>query len=319
MIKWLSGLFDTSWLDPVGNFDFGPEPGPIDEKLWPHWPKGSLPHSRRIAEAALFRYQPKRYLEAPETWYRMVWDADYKWKSQSRFSGAGLSSGHYFALTPSGADAEMAAYKANKDDYELLRLNVAIDRILDLTNFDTLTWFYKKHFRPERDWHWAIILDSLFEQQLGGDSHTDFAGHRALLDGYNGIAFFSARTSGRHWLEPGRFVRRDLDLIGYTHEAMLADLDCINVVIYFGHNIVRSTRTIEVRGKTFANRLFGASNSEIDKVFSDDPARPPGMDLTFDALQARTERFAWATYPRIVEESFSELEKRRKAGLPASS
>jgi hypothetical protein len=76
------------------------------------------------------------------------------------------------------------------------------DNVLDLTDRDSLRWFYKKHF-SDTDWHWAIILDALLEQQLGGDSYSDFAGHTALLDGYNGIVFFGARSLGCHWPNPG--------------------------------------------------------------------------------------------------------------------
>src|SRR5262249_573983 len=224
----------------------------VDKSSWPNWQAGSLPHSLNLAVASLYRYQPNKYLELGDTWYRMVWDLDHNWAARNRYAGEYSLPGHFFAVSPAGALAEMQTYNVNIEDYELLCFNLSIDNLLDLTDLRTIEWFYKQHFSREYV-HLALILDSFFYQQLGGDQFNDFAGHVALLYGYNGIVFFSARTIKSHWPRPGSLLEGSLsgglalDLRLMDYEAMRGDNECINVVIFFGHNVVRATHSISFK------------------------------------------------------------------------
>jgi hypothetical protein len=234
----------------------------------------------------------------------MVWDLEHKWHASGRYAGREIAPGHFFSTNVRTAKAERGAYPKSDDDSVLLAYTVSIDNLLDLTDKTALSWFYKEHFEPDRDWHWALILDSLFHQQLGGDSHNAFAGHRALLDGYNGIIFFSVRGAETWWADPGSMRSRNWDLVGSYHDG-LVERGRINVVIFFGHNVVRSTHRIASSTTVTENPLFHASMDEIDRVFADDPLRPKDVDLSYSTLRQRAERIGWVQTPRIVEELLS--------------
>jgi hypothetical protein len=304
MANWFSGLIDRILgLNNLFDVDQPPAPDePTDPSEWPNWPAGSKPHSIRLPKAKLYRYQDKKYLETGATWYHMAWDLDRKWAAKNRYSGKDISPGHFFSVHPNGALAEMNAYDADVSGSELLEYTISIDNLLDLTDIEALSWFYKKHFAPENDWHWGVMLDSLFDQQMGGDNHNAFAGHKALLDGYNGIVFFGARASERFWADPGSMRHRDWDLVAYDHEAMRQEPECINVVIYFGHNVVGATHEIVYAVGKIENALFGAGIEEIDAVFAGDPLKPSDVDLHYETLRERVERIAWLGKPGIVEE-----------------
>lgn len=239
----------------------------------------------------------------------MFWDTERKWSAHNRFAGQQTCPGHFFSLDPAGALAELNAYGVepkNYEEYALLRFDMSLNNVLDLTDWYCLPWFYKKHFSGDTDsMHWEQLLDALLEQQLGGDSHNDFAGQKALLDGYNGIVFFGARSLGSLWPNPGslKFDRggslgsRDLDLIGLNYGEMRADPKYINVVLYFGHNVVRATRQISFENIVVGNQLFQAPYSEIDHRFLIDPDRPADEDLTYDSLRDRVERTVWPRTP----------------------
>src|SRR5262245_55314715 len=109
---------------------------PIDPKKWLHWPSGSLPHSLQVPKIKLYRYHPRQYLDTSERWYRMFWDGDHKWATKARFAGDGVVPGHFFSLSPQGALAEIEAYQANVEDYELACYTMSVDRVLDLTSLE---------------------------------------------------------------------------------------------------------------------------------------------------------------------------------------
>lgn len=307
--KWLLGRPPAADTDFLWSYS-----GDVSERssapnIWPNWPKGTLEHSRQLREVKLYRYQPKAHTDLTDTWYHMIWDVQRKWDAKDRFSGQHISPGHYFSLSKGGADAELAHYKGDPAGRELLVYTVTIDNLLDLTSMEALKWFHTRHFNTAQDWHWAVILDSLFDQQSGGDVHNSFAGHKAILDNYTGIIYFGARACAEYWDEPGSMKERDWDLIGFPHMAMMEDDACVNVAIYFGHNVVQATRQIECGGQTVANSLFGASYDRISEVFMADPSRPPDEDLTFESERTRAERIAWISSPGIVEENWRPEEK----------
>jgi hypothetical protein len=194
------------------------------------------------------------------------------------------------------------------NDCELLRLDMSIDNLLNLTDEEALQWFYKKHF-TDRYVHWAVILDTFLEQKLGGDGHNNYAGHMAMMDGYNGIIFFGARAIESYWPNPGQLKfapgghsggdHRDLDLAFLDLIDMREDRKCINVVIYYGHNVVRRTHAIHNRQNVLENKLFGTSYAEIDSVFADDPAKPAAVDLSYERLRERTKGIKWMSKPSI--------------------
>jgi hypothetical protein len=235
----------------------------------------------------------------------MFWDVERKWTKQNRFAGQSISSGHFFAVTPDGALAELNAYHENVEEYDLLRFTIFIDNLLNLTARGSLDWFYEKYLFGPKNLHWALILDSLLAQQLGGDNFNDYAGHKALLEGYTGLVFFGARAAASHWPNPGTLElshggslnSRDPDLIAYQHEAMRDDPACINVVIYFGQSVVSAIREIAINDTIIKNRLFRASHALIDDVFMKDPEKPPNDDLTYENLRARAARIRWLTTP----------------------
>jgi hypothetical protein len=253
-----------------------------------------------MSEAELYRYHPKKYIERGAVWYRMFWDRDRKWLSENRYAGQYIASGHFFSVSPVGALAEMEAYQANLEEYELIRIKMSIDNLLDLTNIEAVSSFYEKHFDTTDYSHPAIILDSFLDQQRGGDRFNAFVGQKALSDGYNGIVFFGARAINKYWEEPGSMKYRDLSLIGYLLETMREDEECINVVVYFGHNVARCTHTVSfIDQEEITNNLFSAPIVDVDKVFLDDPARPHDADLTWENLRSRVERVIWRNKPGI--------------------
>jgi hypothetical protein len=311
MATWLSrlrralGLEDASPIPERGVAP--PVAQPADEREWPHWPRGSLPNSLKLRDVSLYRYQPKRYLELGATWYRMFWDVDRKWNAENRYSAQDISPGHYFSVSAVGASAEMNAYGANIEDYELLRFEMSIDNLLNLTDRTSITWFYNKHFQGDKNWHWAIILNALVNQKKGGSAFNAFAGHKALLDGYDGIVFFGARALTSIWPDAGSMVfvdgwtgDRDLNLVDFDYLDMRDDPACINVVIYFGHNVVRSTRRFYINDMIIRNDLFAASNATIDTVFSNDPNRLSEEDLTYENLRHRVDRIGWVGKTGII-------------------
>src|SRR5688572_33059565 len=74
-------------------------------RSWPNWPQGSLPHSRRLTETQLYRYQPTRYLDIGSSWYRMVWDLEHKWHASGRYAGQDIAPGHFFGVNVETAQA----------------------------------------------------------------------------------------------------------------------------------------------------------------------------------------------------------------------
>lgn len=311
MSGWLSRLrralsFENLFDDPEPNPAASTSP-PLNGSEWPHWPEGSLPESLKLKDVSLYRYQAKKYLELGTTWYRMFWDVDRKWNAQNRYSGEDISSGHYFSVSAGGALAELNAYGGNVEDNELLRFDISIDNLLNLTDRTTLTSFHNKHFQGTKDWHWAIILNALVNQEKGGNTFNAFAGQKALLDGYDGVVFFGARALTSIWPNAGSmdFVDgwtgdRDLNLVDFDYFDMVDDPNSINVVIYFGHNVVRSTRAIYGNDITINNDLFAASHATIDDVFMQDPSRPPDADLTYENLRLRVGRIYWSTIPGMI-------------------
>lgn len=210
-------------------------------------------------------------------------------------------SGHFFSLSPAGAKAEIKAYGVNVDDYELIEYKVKLKNFLNLTGMDELTWFYKNYFEHDRHFHWAIVLDALLNQEKGGDTFNDFAGHSAFLAGYRGVVFFGARAIEKYWPDPGslKVQERDLDLIGYdTYPGMLADKDCINVAIYSVHNVVQCIRCVKFKDKIVDNAYFDQSYKVIESLFNSDPTKPASQ-MSHEDLLNHAGRFAWGITPKI--------------------
>lgn len=282
-----------------------------EESGWPNWPRGKMPHSRNLSNTPLYRFQPKKYLTPDDHWHRMFRDLDHKWAGPYRFAGKDVSPGHFFSIDPAGALAEWKAYGSDIETAELLDLSMSLDNLLDLTDQDALKWFFERHFDVESI-HWAVALDSFLAQQHGGDGFDTFAGHMALIDGYKGLIFFGARACQKHWDRPGELMfashgagpYRDINLVSLEYDEMKADANCINVVIFFGHDVVRGARRINFgtsrapSRRTIVNSLFEASYPEIDAAFARDPTKP-NVDLRYETLRARSESVKWLTKPSI--------------------
>ena len=92
---------------------------------------------------------------------------------------------------------------------------------------------------------------------------------------------------------------------------MSYDPECTNIVIYFAHNVVRSTREISLievwDGRsgnesvmcTFENKLYGLDNGEVDTIFDKDPTKSCSVDLRYANLLSRVDRMYWFSPPHI--------------------
>jgi hypothetical protein len=138
---------------------------------------------------------------------------------------------------------------------------------------------------------------AFFAQQKGGDDLTSFVGHKAILEGYNGVVFFSTRNIERWWSNPGSMEYNALP--AFMHQSMREDPTCINVVIFYAHNVVRATRYIRSWKTILRNNLCLATISTIDDIFANDPKRPPEIDLSYESARERSEEIYWRPSPRF--------------------
>lgn len=291
--KFLSSLFDLGPVLPIA--DAKPERVPASW-VWPHWPGGTMKFSRRLETAILYRYQPKAFQRPAEEWHKLFVDREHKWQAKNRFSGNGVVPGHYFALSRVGAQAEIDAYDAQVSDFDLMLLQVSIDNVLDLTNPTNLTKYYSICTNDPEEWHPAIVLDEFLYQRRGGNVSNSRAAHCAVQDGYTGIIYCGARSASTHWHSPGEF-EHNLNLAGLSMADLASDPNCINVVLFFGHNVVRYTHAFSYQKKRTENVHFQKSYEELDELFMADPERPSGTDLTYAALRERCDRVHWQGEP----------------------
>jgi hypothetical protein len=83
------------------------------------------------------------------------------------------------------------------------------------------------------------------------------------------------------------------------------DPACINLAVYFGHNVVQATHEIAVADTVIQNSLFGKTYAEIDALFASDPEKPVDLDLSYESLRERTGRILWRGTPRIEQQDGS--------------
>jgi len=99
------------------------------------------------------------------------------------------------------------------------------------------------------------------------------------------------------------------DLAGFSYDSMREDGNCINFMIFFGSNVVRSAKKVLLplsampdghKTTSIVNPYFEKPHAEIDRLFMDDPRRDEGDDLTFETLTERSRRNFWAPKPKIA-------------------
>ena len=276
---------------------------------WPNWPTGTLKGSIRLYEIPLYRFQRKTRLEPWETWYWMYHDGNHKWEATDRYAARHTAYGHFFTLSPKSGISEIEHYGGDQNEYDRTGIICNLDNVLDLTNRETIQWFFESNVEMDYSPHWMDLIDFLLDQSSGGDTLTDFIGNVAFKLGYNGIATFGARSAQRHWPNPGEIDGRNRDLAGFSYDSMREDGNCINFMIFFGSNVVRSAKKVLLplsampdghKTTSIVNPYFEKPHAEIDRLFMDDPRRDEGDDLTFETLTERSRRNFWAPKPKIA-------------------
>ena len=158
---------------------------------------GTLPMSTKVSGTFVRWHNPQYYRTGEEFWETFQ-DGPWKWADQQRYAGKDLNCGHYFALTQAGAKAEGSFYGLDFTQYRLLSVDLECDAILDLTYENNLLQVAKQAFanwQEISERHFLVtILSWLTDSSRGGVPFTDYIGHWASRNGYDGILFFGARA-----------------------------------------------------------------------------------------------------------------------------
>jgi hypothetical protein len=234
---------------------------------------GRLPMSSCVGGTFLRWHNPKYYATGDRFWQTFE-DGPWKWEDRQRYAGQGDNCGHYFALTEAGARAEGAFYGMDFSNYRLLSADFEFDGILDLTYEENLVAVAKLAFSNWQDIsarHFLVtILSFLTDSAKGGTPFTDFVGHWASREGYDGILFFGARAidgvSGlREYINGGADEGMAGPVVhGYFTE-MRQNNDVKNLAVFSGARLtMKVTATRLLPDAAVKNPYYGASDAEIE-------------------------------------------------------
>jgi hypothetical protein len=235
---------------------------------------GRLPMSRTF-KGSLFRWHDPRFCEGATKFWQTFQDGPWKWEAQQRYAGKDLNCGHFFALSAAGATAEAEFYKMALLDCRLLRVEVELDAVLDLTYEDNLLTIAKDFIQDaallDRDF-FMDILSLLLDDSKGGNDFTDYVGRWAHQNDYEGVLFFGARALAQFedlkWqIEHGRDERMGIPVAPGHFLKMRREPSLMNLVVFSGTRLTTRARSYQLPpvGEV-ANPYFGWSESELDKL-----------------------------------------------------
>lgn len=261
--------------DQILTFDFGSNVFSGEDIEDAFEQSGNLPYSRAF-EGRLVRWHAPQLLWCGDKFYRTFEDGPWKWDSRQRYAGAGINCGHYFSLSERGADAEYEHYNLVKTNHELLDVHVRLDSVLDLT-YEVNIREVVRHCLSVREEFFnrpvMSFLSMLIDIEEGGTELTDYIGHWARRQGYDGILFFGARA-----IAPVREIIRDGRdfLMGVNHTPMRfreyrADESYQNLMVFSGPHLV--TRILSYSTPSIGahdNSYWGCASDELDKLLEFD-------------------------------------------------
>jgi hypothetical protein len=136
--------------------------------------------SIRFAGTLYRWHEPKRFWSGEDFW-RTFQDGPWKWDSQQRFAGQDINSGHYFALSSEGAEAEVRSYRIDFSRHRLLEVELSLESILDLTHEHNIRRFGVdgpiKNPEVFGDDFFMGMLSQLLARILNGNKLTDYIGY----------------------------------------------------------------------------------------------------------------------------------------------
>ena len=269
---------------------------------------GSLPDSARV-ETTIFRWHPvsRAPTPKPESLRTALEDGPWKWSTQSRYSGAGLNSGHFFGLTESGATAETIYYGNGSDvpdDHVLFSLDVNLDNVLNLTRKDTIIRYFKECVDLEAELTYGEVAAWLIARTKGGNAITDYMGYRAYHDGYSGILFLGARAIPEieHLaLGNARPYDEQLNNDWESIRKLSRNADYINLVVFAGARLVTRTRRYRCGGvkRRFRGRDQGRWVDNIYFGWTEHDALGLATEFGADFQDARARGF-FISKPRLT-------------------
>jgi hypothetical protein len=236
---------------------------------------GKLAMSTKLAGGFVRWHNPKYYWRGAEFW-RTFEDSQRKWDNRERFAGEGRNCGHYFALTKVGATAEAAFYSMDTNVNRLLSADFESDSVLDLTYEENLLAIAKlalSNMDKISDRHFFVtILSWLTDDSQGGIPFTDFIGHWASRNGYEGLLFFGARALAQNdYLKQYIDTGADDGMMGSVIYSYLKDMrkknDLKNLVMFSGARLTSLIKTSRLDpDPPDINPYYGKSESEIDAL-----------------------------------------------------
>jgi hypothetical protein len=159
---------------------------------------GDMPDAIKV-QTRVYRWHPAEHAPTsdPASLRTTFEDGPWKWSAQSRFAGKDLNPGHYFGLTEDAATAE-TLYYGNVSNVPaqqvLLSLDIQLNNVLNLAHLDPIVRNFTEcaNFVTELDY--GQMAQYLIWKYKGGSVVTDYLGHYAHRQGYDGILFFGARA-----------------------------------------------------------------------------------------------------------------------------
>jgi hypothetical protein len=263
---------------------------PPEKQAAPVRPELEPRHLSRPVRGTLYRYQDKSRIHRGADFYKMFIDGSWKWKGQQRYAGvhvtpqvAGddgkpmetkINTGHYFALHPSGAKAEVLHYKTEEalKDFSLLEVEADFDNVLDLTDLRVIRAVADAMSVTGNIW--AILAELIAVDTGGGEIPTVF-GYYGWRHAHMGILSFSARAIQPHHAERLRKstywddLAEDFEKMPVI-EGMQRLKRCQCVVVFSGAVVTRFIKRYRFdEGVWEDNPYFGCSAEEIDALWGD--------------------------------------------------
>jgi hypothetical protein len=230
-----------------------------------------LPYAVRL-RGSVYRWHTRDWLFQGAEFHRTFEDGPWKWDAQGRFAGKGINCGHYFGLSVAAANEEAKHYGIDTSTSALIELEGKSRRILDLTHPDVIRAVFETCVDEHRvvSHSYYTMLEELIERDEGGSVITNYIGHWARRQGYEGILFFSARA-----MDFPRVQRMDRDLEAWTYRMVFRDLRkdsaLLNVVMFSGATVLDKAKMYRIdSGPRIANPLHGKGADEIYELFEYD-------------------------------------------------
>ena len=266
VVRWTLNLeLDFSGTGGLGDWtEYGYEPAQFAQT-------GTLPMSRTFSES-VYRWHDPNHLHEGSDFWRTFEDGPWKWKSQERYAGEYLNCGHFFALTPAGANAEADFYEIARGSRTLLKARVTSQRILDLTYESNLIEAARSLVGWDGSRNELLdALDALLDSAKGGTWLTDSLGRWAAAHGYDGILFFGARAFLQDetlvWqIRHGGADRLGFNMVAYSFNTLRKNPDYMNLVFLSGAGLTTAIETYAMPADAgdVRNEYFGMRDLDLD-------------------------------------------------------